>query len=266
LDDVALPALTPRFIDSYDTGHDFPVGPRQIPHYAIVHVHFGTGWVQQSGPRRPLAAGDTFLVFPGVRYVFWLTNARAHSVLFDCPALAGLLYRIGLTPSSYLFGGCNAAVVDQAFERGLLAASKKPLGTSIELATAIWTILGELADACERKRDRKLSGLGAARRYLDEHALESVSVGQLAEKADLSRYHFMRAFKRQFGVAPLQYQIGMRMQLARQALLDGASVKQAATRAGYDDFCYFSKLFKQKTGMSPSNYCANTLVAPISKR
>ena len=67
----------------------------------------------------------------------------------------------------------------------------------------------------------------------------------------------MRAFKRQFGLAPLQYQIGKRMTIARQALTEGASVKEAAARAGYDDLCYFSKLFKQKIWMTPSTYCSH---------
>lgn len=265
LDDVALPPLKPRFIDSYDTGPDFLVGPRQIAYYGIVYVHSGTGWVEQSGPRFRLAPGDTFIVFPSVRYSFWLSTARVHSVIFECSTLTPLLERIGLSLDTYLLGGCNAAVVNRAFERGLRAAAKAPFpgGVSIELATSIWTVLGEMADACERQRGRRVSGVTAAQRYLDEHVFEALSVEQLAAKAGLSRFHFMRAFKRQFGLAPLQYQISKRMTIARQALTEGASVKEAAARAGYDDLCYFSKLFKQKIGMTPSTYCSHALAASL---
>src|SRR5579862_8643376 len=74
LDEVAPPAITPRHMDCYNTGPDFPVGPRQIPHYGIVFIHSGKGWVQQSGPRQALASGDAFMVFPKVRYSFWVAN------------------------------------------------------------------------------------------------------------------------------------------------------------------------------------------------
>src|SRR5262249_18714322 len=117
LDNVALPLITPRFIDSYDTAPDFLVGPRQIAYYGIVHVQAGTGWVESSRLRLSLAPGDPFLVYPKVRYSFWLTNSRVHSVIFECSTLTPLLERVGLTLDSYLLGGCNATAVNRAFER-----------------------------------------------------------------------------------------------------------------------------------------------------
>src|SRR5437868_868780 len=108
VDNVALPALKPRFIVSYLTGPDFPVGPRQIDFFGIVHINSGKGWVEQSGPRQPLAAGDTFLIFPRVRYSFWVSDSRAHSMIFECAGLAPLLSRIGVNTTNYLSNGCDA--------------------------------------------------------------------------------------------------------------------------------------------------------------
>lgn len=77
----------------------------------------------------------------------------------------------------------------------------------------------------------------------------------LARVASLSKFHFIRKFKQLTGHAPIQHFIHLKMQYACQ-LLDTTQepVKRIATRVGYEDPHYFSRLFKRVIGVSPQQY------------
>lgn len=82
-----------------------------------------------------------------------------------------------------------------------------------------------------------------------------LDLDDLAQAANLSKFHFTRKFKQLTGHAPIQHFIHLKMQHACQ-LLDTTHepVKRIATRVGYDDPHYFSRLFKRVIGVSPQQY------------
>jgi AraC-like DNA-binding protein len=77
----------------------------------------------------------------------------------------------------------------------------------------------------------------------------------LAALANLSQAHFSVLFKEQTGCSPRDYLHLLRIHRACQLLRDPAlSVKEVATRLGYQDQFHFSRQFKAFQGMSPSEY------------
>ena len=58
-------------------------------------------------------------------------------------------------------------------------------------------------------------------------------------------------------MTPYQYFIGIKMHKAKELLEGGdQAVKEVAFRLGFKDEYYFSRLFKSKTGVSPSQWSA----------
>lgn len=82
-----------------------------------------------------------------------------------------------------------------------------------------------------------------------------LSLDDLAQAANLSKFHFVRKFKQLTGHAPIQHFIHLKMQHACQ-LLDTTQepIKRIANRVGYNDPHYFSRLFKRVIGVSPQQY------------
>jgi AraC-like DNA-binding protein len=125
---------------------------------------------------------------------------------------------------------------------------------SFRIPLVVYNLLHELMEISSSESPTSPAGLRAARQSIDDQLQDPVDAERLAALAGLSRFHFIRAFKKEFGCSPVQYQIGQRMAVAKTLLMAGMSVKETAYRVGYEDLCYFSRVFKAKTGIAPSLY------------
>lgn len=108
-------------------------------------------------------------------------------------------------------------------------------------------------EVSENKQD--IINIAKAVSYIENHFDESISVAELAELSHYSERHFMRIFRKAYNASPIEYIINLRINRAC-ALLTGAelTVSETAVKCGFDDVNYFSRLFKKKTGVSPSEY------------
>ena len=104
--------------------------------------------------------------------------------------------------------------------------------------------------------DENKKRLAPALEYLHAHYTNpDFSVEELAKCAKMSRRYFEKLFFLEKGMTPRDYIIGLKMELARELLRgEKLSVNDVAYELGYADVYHFSKIFKQKNGVSPSEY------------
>lgn len=90
--------------------------------------------------------------------------------------------------------------------------------------------------------------------YFEEHFEEKVSLDQIAENMYLSPFYISKIFKSEIGDTPIRYLINIRLDRAKEMLELGNydSIQSVAAKVGYDDAYHFSKLFKKRFGVSPS--------------
>lgn len=93
-----------------------------------------------------------------------------------------------------------------------------------------------------------------ARRMIDDLYMQDLTLIDLAEKAGLSRYHFLRAFRREVGVTPHAYLTGRRIAAAKPLLAGDAPLSEVALACGFYDQSHFSRAFKGSTGVTPGQY------------
>ena len=93
-----------------------------------------------------------------------------------------------------------------------------------------------------------------AQELLAENLDEKVSLDAAAEAAGLSRYHFLRTFKRETGVPPHVFRTQRRIERAKQLLKRGMPFALVALETGFADQSHFTNKFKQFTGATPSQY------------
>ena len=91
--------------------------------------------------------------------------------------------------------------------------------------------------------------------FVEEHLAEDISLAALAELADLSVYHFARAFKQSFGVPPHGYHMARRMDRATTLLQGSAlSVTQIGIQIGFREASSFTRAFRRYSGLTPTEY------------
>jgi transcriptional regulator GlxA family with amidase domain len=81
------------------------------------------------------------------------------------------------------------------------------------------------------------------------------TVGELAKAAALSRSTFFDRFTRTVGVAPMEYLLAWRMEIAKDLLRrDELTITEVAERVGYGSTSTFSVAFSRHVGEPPSRY------------
>jgi AraC-like DNA-binding protein len=92
--------------------------------------------------------------------------------------------------------------------------------------------------------------------YLHAHYLETdFRVSMLSQIAKISPRYFEMLFFGEFKCTPKEYILSLKMQLARELLQsEKYTVTDVAGQLGYGDIYHFSKIFKSKTGYTPSEY------------
>lgn len=91
--------------------------------------------------------------------------------------------------------------------------------------------------------------------YIEQHYTEDVSLEDLAQSANVSKSECLRCFKQSMETTPYKYLIEYRLSKAAAMLKSSDSAIEAiAASVGFRQVSHFGKCFREKTGMSPSEY------------
>lgn len=81
------------------------------------------------------------------------------------------------------------------------------------------------------------------------------SIEDTCQEVGMSKYHFIRLFKKLYGIPPHQYLKVARIRFAKDLLKNSTmDISDIATKSGYDSPSAFSRVFKQLTTIPPLQY------------
>ncbi|SHO48835.1 helix-turn-helix domain-containing protein [Anaerocolumna xylanovorans] len=90
--------------------------------------------------------------------------------------------------------------------------------------------------------------------FIASHYKDKLTLKQIAEEAGLSESYMCRIFKKHTGFTVLDYRNEIRCERAAVFISNGVPVNEAGFLVGFDDYNYFSRMFRRKRGISPVNY------------
>jgi AraC family transcriptional regulator len=247
------------------------LGPQDRP-FEERHDHATIAAVIEGTFQYRTATG-TALLYPGA---FLLGNAGA---CFEC----GHEHSVGDRCVSFrfdqpLFEEIAAAVAGSyrfRFSTGMLPAMPQLAATLVKLATGMSgkialeeralrlaeTVLATVAghaQSAATPSSRDLRRISRVLRYIEEHADEPVDLADLAGVACMSKYHFLRTFRRTVGVTPHQFLLDLRTRRAAIALCTTSMpIAAIAFDAGFGDLSAFNARFRRVFGMSPGQWRAS---------
>ena len=99
--------------------------------------------------------------------------------------------------------------------------------------------------------------------YIERHISEQITVDDLAAELNLSKFYFLREFKKSVGITPYQYLLNTRLERSRAMLRSGENdISSIAFELGFNDQSHFTRSFKKAFGMTPGNFQKLNAVDP----
>lgn len=92
--------------------------------------------------------------------------------------------------------------------------------------------------------------------FIMQNLQSQITLQQMAAIVPLHPNYFIPYFRQYFSMPPMEYVNAMRLEKAAQLLIETPEmrIEQAAYSVGFNDYRYFTRSFKKRYGLSPSEY------------
>lgn len=143
-------------------------------------------------------------------------------------------------------------VVEEELKEALNKAAANLTG---EETSAKAGALGEPSEGYENSGAIKSYYAGKVVDYIEKHYTENLKIGDIAEELALSESYLSRTFREETGFTITDYRTCYSIAMAA-FLLENPELRvyEVAERTGYSDQRYFSRIFRQRVGLTPIEY------------
>jgi AraC-like DNA-binding protein len=93
-----------------------------------------------------------------------------------------------------------------------------------------------------------------AKHFIDSNYHHDISLREISRASLISKFHFIRLFRKTYGRTPNQYLVETRIANAKLILKKGYKVSDACVAVGFNSITTFTSLYKKTTGMSPAHF------------
>ncbi|MCL2068521.1 MAG: AraC family transcriptional regulator [Oscillospiraceae bacterium] len=226
-------------------------GPAVRGHYLLHYVFSGKGSMNVGGKQYPVTAGQILCASPFVQ-------ASYHADEKNPWHYGWVGFESGIE-LDFLF---SRPVIDAPHTRGVFhsicGCEHVHIAREFYICSKIYELLSLLCGQNILPQEPAPSYILKAINYIESNYVQPVSINRLAQSLNLDRSYFSIAFKRATGKSPQQYLVDHRLEkaaelMARHSYRPG----EAGQSVGYPDIFNFSRMFKRRFGMSPTEYISH---------
>ena len=221
--------------------------------WCIEYVEEGCGTVHINGETFSPKAGDSYFLHAGKDHYYYSNRDdpwKKHFINVSGKLVESLAVGYGVSNTAHFVGLDLGDELKQIIE----IAKKGEMDNTPELITILNGIF--LKMHTDIKRSGEPSGLGAEMKdFLNTQITSKFHIELLCKHISMSESQTIRLFKKNFGITPYTYVLNQKIDFAKKLLIDTSlTVKEIATKLCFSDEYYFSNIFKEKAGCSPSQY------------
>lgn len=227
-------------------------GPRVIKDYELIYIVEGTGRYHDDTGELTVGSQEILLIPPDRRHTFSCS-------LQDTPSVISCIH-FGVTPPArngpQVVNASRDSELSRLFRKCAYEFDRKEPWCRDILQTALAEIMVRLRRLVHtRSPAPEPLKLKLARIYIRERYRQPVSRGEIARHLSITPEHLNFLFKKHLSQTPLGYLREVRLRQAKVLLhRPGLNVSEVAAAVGYQDPLYFSRVFKQREGVSPKKY------------
>ena len=238
------------------SGHQY--GPTTRDHYLIHFVASGKGTFWTQAGTFPLSAGQGFLIFPGQ-----ITTYRADEkdpwtyawVGYNGYDAEPLTREVGLTREAPIFSHADPQGLFSMLQGLSTDVSTLRLGALSALGS-LYQLLAQIGQALPTSRpDLHQEYYHKALWYMESNYERPIRIEDVAAFVGLSRSQLFRAFQAAAGISPKAALTALRIGRAQRLLSSTSlSTEQIALSVGLSSAARLGVLFREGTGMTPTQY------------
>ena len=237
-------------------------GPYVRNNYVIHVVISGKGILDYAGKRWEIRGGQMFVLFPGVEATYYADKNDPWYYCwlgFDGRSAGKIVESIGFSEQTPVLALSDVSRIESEI-RKMLDARELTLDGQLRRNAGLLKILSTMIrDSVERETADGSPNIYSyseyAVRYINNHFSEKVRIQDLADHIGISRSYLVKLVKQETGMSPQEYLIETRMRRASDLLSrTNDSIRVVAAECGYDDALAFSKVFKSRFGLNPTEY------------
>ncbi len=233
---------------------------RKLELFAVVMVERGKGQLRTaSSGSHAVAAPAIFWLWPGMTHSYGPdegTDWDEQWALFEGRIATDVLAGALIEPRQPLL-----QLHDLSEMQRLFALLRVEMGDDTHLARASAgarmqrIALTAAHQSLIERRERAEHPIAPAIEALRQRAFDTVDLTRFAMEFGMSPATLRRKFIAATGVPPKAFQLRLRLDRAKEMLaITDAGIEAIAHQTGFEDAFYFSRIFAQREGMSPSSF------------
>jgi AraC-like DNA-binding protein len=238
---------------------------RILDDYALVYIVKGEGFYEnkKSGLQK-VKAGTAFIVFAHEWYRHRPNPKTGWECLwfgFQGDYVQRLIPGF-ISPAQPIFTLNRPVEFEMAMRDFVEGMVDAPLEYPLSTGGEVLALLGRLLELKEMNEPgtKYFYAVRKAQAHILRHAFETIDYHRLAKQIGVSETTFRRAFLKLSRQTPLQFQLSIRLKHACKLLEEtDFPITEIAQKAGFTLPHYFTRIFKEKMGHSPSDYKNITL-------
>lgn len=239
--------------------HSF--GPAVRPNYILHYILEGKGRYRTGDVEYTLQAGQGFLIEPHVQTFYQADGQDPWTYLwigFNGENAKEYLRMAGLGSSHLTYRSSHSKELKQIVVRMLKNNTSSPTDQFLmqSLLYSFFAVLSrDIAVAPPSASDGDNLYIRRAVEFIHNNYSNAIHVSDIASYVCIDRSYLYTLFRRNIGVSPQDYLTNCRITCAAELLsVSNLPVSGVALSCGYQDPLVFAKAFKQKKGLSPSQY------------
>lgn len=123
-----------------------------------------------------------------------------------------------------------------------------------DVADWVFSVFQDIMKWMKDRRSKEDRRVIIAKEYIDAHYSEAITLPYLASLCGMQPTYFSMLFKEQVGQTYIKYINFVRMEQAKQLLVQGVKVKEIYRQVGFQNYRYFCNKFKSLLGCTPEQY------------
>ncbi len=143
----------------------------------------------------------------------------------------------------------------QTLVSNLQLNQRRPFCDKVESRGILFVLMSRFLKYATPKAEVRDDRIQMSLNYIRKNIGSRLDIDLLADKACMSKDHYIRVFKRETGETPNVYITKRKLEKAELSLVTTAlPIKSIADSLGYDDYSYFNRIFKKNAGVTPLQY------------